>query len=398
MKLARRLVRWFRVVSPPAWAVVLALFVQLSFEALYRFTLGLNDDEVARTLGQASDATVVGLTFAYALFRGLAFHPALQADYLAWLALTPWRSPKPLPLGPVHVLAQDLVVLCLLEVLLLDAPFGFRPLLPAIFFFVLAGCWAVFVWSTGPRSAAYEVGYALGAALWVASFSYVGGGACLVVTWFLALHRFLQSFAMFPWETFRARRQRERERRSRPHKGQGLTSEHTTWGWAFDVLSPQQIEELPRVDRLMLSGLAGWSAFAVLSHSQPKVFEPATLVAMISLCAGAMYCVRQVFRHIWSHLPPIGLVGRLFTGRLLIPSYDVALLPVVYFFGTAGIARFLLDKNLAWSPQYVLPAALTVFLLLMNLACPDLERWRLTCQARLSAWSYAGTKSEFEQL
>jgi hypothetical protein len=172
--------------------------------------------------------------------------------------------------------------------------------------------------------------------------------------------------------------------------------ESSPWGWAFDVLSPQRSEQLALQDRLMLSGLAGCCALAILAHSQIKLLEP--LVAMASVVGGAGYCLRRVLRFIWTRAPPISFLGRLVTGRWVIPSYDVALMPIVYYAGALGAAVFLVSPSIAWPVRYVLPAALTLCLVLMELACPDFDAWRLTRRARISAWAYAADKRAYEQI
>src|SRR6266487_2602254 len=46
----------------------------------------------------------------YALYRLWRFHPACNQPYAAWLKLSPWTADKPLPLGPIHLVWQDAVV------------------------------------------------------------------------------------------------------------------------------------------------------------------------------------------------------------------------------------------------------------------------------------------------
>jgi hypothetical protein len=389
-------VRWIRVVSPPAWAVILALLSYLVMEGLHQAMLVIGAHEESLKFTQASAGVVIAMTVAYALFRGTAFHPASQGDYWTWLALTPWRDPQPLPMGPVYVVAQDLAVLALFELLLLDAPLDIHLLLPAVFFFVLTGCWAAWIWYTDRRSAAYEIGYALGATTWFASWSLAVAGVCLIATYVLAHRRFRQSFASFPWEPFHTRRQQQRQVRLQQQRMAGSFSSLVIWGWTYDVLSPRQVEQLPLRDRLWLSGLVGWSMLALLAHSQYVIVLALAIMFSIFYCGiGALH---KVLQYIWSHAPPISLLGRLATGRLVIPSYDVVLAPVVYFAICLAATILLTGPILEWPARFVLPVMLTIYLLLMNTACPDLIRWRLTCQARLSAWSYASNKREFEQL
>ena len=47
----------------------------------------------------------------YALYRLWRFHPACNSAYAGWLKTSPWTPRKPLPLGPVHPVWQDAVVL-----------------------------------------------------------------------------------------------------------------------------------------------------------------------------------------------------------------------------------------------------------------------------------------------
>jgi hypothetical protein len=321
------------------------------------------------------------------LFRGIAFHPASREEYWSWLARTPWRYPKPLPYGPVHVVAQDLFVLALFEVLLLDAGIGMRLLIPAVFLFLVSSCWALLVWSTASRSAAYGMGYALGATLWVASVSTVAAGICLVLTYAFSLHQLRRSFATFPWAPNLARRK---------SKTPVARFKLTNWGWSFDVLSPQRYEQLPLSDRLFLSGMTGWFAFAIFAHSEFALLQLFTIG--LSLYAGAFYGFFHCVRYVWSHSPPISVLGRLLTGRLIIPSYDIAFVPIVYSFGAVILALFLVGPMVKWPVQYVVPVTLTLYLFLMNLACPDVDKWRLTCKARMSPWAYTVGKREYEQL
>lgn len=396
MKRIHRAIRWFVLVLPPAWMVFIGLAVYGIVEGLHQYTLSLNAGPESLVLGRFSDGIVLALVNFYALYRGLAFHPAYRDEYLKWLGLTPWRYPTPLPLGPIQVVPQDLVVLALFELMLWDAPLHLRLTIPAVFLFGLAACWALSLWVTEFRSAFYQIGYALGTTLWISSLSPSAAFVCLIATYILALFRLQQSFATFPWSYPSAWRQLFTQKLKGERKAQGLAGESTIWGWSYDVLSPHRVEQWPLRDRLLLSGLAGWFALAIMSNSQFKLLL--FMVPPVAVVGGAVYCFKQVLSYVWSHSPPISLGGRLLTGRWVIPSYDVALLPIVYYFGTVFLAFYLVGPKMEWPIQYVLPAALAVYLVLMNLACPDVNRWRLTCKARLNPWVYAAGKSEFEQL
>ena len=47
----------------------------------------------------------------YAVYRLVRFHPVCNRGYRAWMTLSPWTADKPLPLGPVHLVWQDAIVI-----------------------------------------------------------------------------------------------------------------------------------------------------------------------------------------------------------------------------------------------------------------------------------------------
>ncbi|KPK76937.1 MAG: hypothetical protein AMJ79_05030, partial [Phycisphaerae bacterium SM23_30] len=69
----------------------------------------------------------------YGFFRVRSFHPIFNHGYLQWLALSPWRFGKPLPLGPVHLVWVDLAVVGTLTLLMYSVDV-FYVELPAITF------------------------------------------------------------------------------------------------------------------------------------------------------------------------------------------------------------------------------------------------------------------------
>src|SRR5262249_55837152 len=75
----------------------------------------------------------------YAVFRLLRFHPACNPAYSAWLEMSPWTAAKPLPVGPVHLVWQDAVVVGSLAALTHWHALG-DPLIPIITFGITYFC------------------------------------------------------------------------------------------------------------------------------------------------------------------------------------------------------------------------------------------------------------------
>lgn len=388
--------RWWCVVSPPGWVVGLAFLFYLPFAGLSVFFFVADAQREFNQFGQLCAALVLVMTASYAIFRGVAFHPAMQHDYLAWLALTPWRDPKPLPMGPVQIVAQDFAWLAVLELLLLDRSLALRLCIPVVFFFVLATVWAGWIWILDSRTAAYEIGYALAAAIWCASWSWWVAAVALTATSLWALRRFRQSLAAFPWEAYRTQQLQRRQAKLLMQRVPGYTGRVNSWGWTYDLLSPQRTERWPVQDRLLLSILLGWTCLAVVSHA--PIQEAIPVISMLAVMGTGGFAVWTVFRYVKGHAPPISVLGRLVTGRLLMRSYDVALLPVVYWLLCLAVGVFFASPIVACPGWCVLPLMLTLCLVLINVACPDLDKWRLTSASRLSAWPYANERREYEQL
>jgi hypothetical protein len=123
-------VQWFLI---PAWMpltiLLLAIGAAILHKSMLRWQFNL-DDLDASDIGAL---TLFGLLSSYAfygMFRALNLNPLILQGrhaiaYRAWLQTTPWRPGKPLPLGPVWLSWQDVVIL--LPMLPLAVLFGGDP-------------------------------------------------------------------------------------------------------------------------------------------------------------------------------------------------------------------------------------------------------------------------------
>ena len=131
----RRFRAWLRVVLPAENALFGALILTLA-PVLYagiRSRLGADTDweEGLPTLVPLLSAVI------YGVFRAVYFNPMEHRAYGAWLSESPWQFPRPLPLGPLHLVWQDLFIVGLLTAIF---PHDFLTRLNVPTIFLLAYC------------------------------------------------------------------------------------------------------------------------------------------------------------------------------------------------------------------------------------------------------------------
>src|SRR5262249_12737878 len=134
----------------------------------------------------------------YGIYRAIRFHPAARPDYAAWLARTPWTPARPLPDGPVLLVAPDAFVLAVFlgPVWLV---FGREawPVVPAFalaYLLVLASL----LYKTGGRAAAYLSWFGVGGAVLLGHLPAAVLGLA-VATYAVAAVGFRRSLDRFPW-------------------------------------------------------------------------------------------------------------------------------------------------------------------------------------------------------
>ena len=118
------MIRRLRLVLPPSWVLGLFAFGYLLLEAIHLVVTRFNF--VEEGVAQLRDKLVLLACLLYGGFRVVAFHPLFQPAYRQWLATTPWTSRQPLPLAPVHIVWQDVVVLIVAELLFWAVTFGWE--------------------------------------------------------------------------------------------------------------------------------------------------------------------------------------------------------------------------------------------------------------------------------
>lgn len=360
--------RWLRIVLPPAWAVALFALFYLVLDALWIGTSAQFGD--VPELWRMRIGAVAGAGTCYALYRVVAFHPLFRHDYRNWLALTPWCARQPLPLGPVHLTAQDAVVLSLLLASLhtLDGralnvlvAFGFA------YHLAVAGT----LWPTGLRWRCYGILFGLGAAVCVIQHPVAAVAILFGLYPFsrAAIHRSLERFPwdLPPWWS-RVGLKPQGMRELRQFRLGEL-------GWPYEYLqaTPSGLK-IELADGIALSALAGWWCFGVTTN-MPGDKQPGLLILSIpmvsfgALVRWALYC--------GNHWPPLSLWGRVRTGRWIIPRYDRVLVAPLLAVAVNGLGT---AAALAWRLNAPTAMAIVTAVPVGILLCagPALAAWQLT--------------------
>lgn len=368
----------------PLWAVGCGVLLLLFPDGLYlwvRLNASVPEivEEFSRESSRWRDAIAAGLMAIYGAYRVAGFHPCFRTDYRRWLELTPWNSRKSLPLGPIHLVWQDALLLGSLVLFLNGTPYGRLGAAAAL----LSGYLALLdfsFWITGPWWMVYVILFGLGLAIRLLASPPLAL-ALLVVLCALSMAGLRWALARFPWQTSPAAEYVRRQFAVTAPDRQKPPLE-----WPYNRLvgvRPERV--LPYRDGILLSLLAGWWLYAITSnltapHDRANV--PPFLFGLVTLVA----CVTRLALYVVPCWPPISVWGRIRTGRWIIPGYDYVLIAPLCTLLVAAIASP--AASLAGSAYNVITYSLATAIVLMialNVG-PSRRRWYLTGHHRFVAW------------
>lgn len=384
---------WLSKVWPPWPYLVGALLILSLIESIHVW----HEAQVRRfgpqdfPIANIRDGALVVMAILYAGYRVAAFHPMLLPDYREWLMRTPWRWPRPLPFGPLHLVPQDL---SLLGLLISIQQFGgaISPhVVPLAFLWSYSAGIAAATWRTGACGWAYLIAGLLGVPLVLSSRPVESLLAVLVVA-VTAIVAAQVTLARFPWSG--PAWVTHGDARSMKEAQERMVSELIGWPWNQLAPTPPRLR-IPRFDAICLSLLGGWlfwvagELFVQTQMAGNRFGNPRNLgFAQFLVTKGIFWTmmvivIRRIAIYIYGRRPPLTLFGRIFTGRWIIPSYDQILLApaMAVILAAAG-------GTLIWWPGNPAPLAtagiVEAVLLLVGLtAGPTLEKWRLTAAHRV---------------
>jgi hypothetical protein len=387
-RMLRSCYRWFRRAAPPEELLVPVVLAVALYEI---FCLGMAwAFDGWNSLRVAHVPRDMGLMFAaglYGIWRVASKHPAFRPEYRTFLSRTPWRRGQPLPLGPVHLVVQDGLVLGAFLAVSLYEPHGPPAAFLGLFLFAYLVTLCCALLSTGQIWLTYVVLFGMAVAIRLAWFSGAVAGAVLVATYLVSAIALWRSWRDFPWEQPLAEfRSRWKLKFNAPTGEQtasprGSESESPP-AWPYGVLgagSPRHA--VSPLHAWIGAGLLGLWIYAL----SPPSAEPAEVhkyALLVCTCGAWLIAGWRLAVYVNAHASPLTLFGRLWTGRLIIPRYDVVVLTplAVATLGTPLYGGLLFTGLPA-------PAALSITaatLLGIALTGPPRQRhWQLTAPLRL---------------
>ena len=356
---------WLRRVYPPWWLMGIVLLSYLMLESFRCWVVWAYDaSDIALQIKASRDGTIIVCCGLYTAYRVMLFHPAFMRDYAAWLSLTPWTHGKPLPKGPVHLVAQDFVLLAVAIALSVGSP-NMIHLVPIALFAVYLVISTVALVYTACRPYAYLLAFGLGLAVYLYETPRLAA-VLLILLYGPAYLGLRQSLKRFPWPLVTDGRQPQKE---------------IPLGWPHTPLFlKEQKYPLKAVDRIAISLLAGWWCY-VLTNLSPPIEQSKVAMGIFSVLTMIAIAAR-IIHYCINYGPPISFLGRLWTGRWIIPGYDrVFLAPLC-----AGLV-FVLTLEAHYVIGLTNPSlcamGLSTVLLIILLMGPSHRSWALTGSHRM---------------
>jgi hypothetical protein len=379
----------------PGWssiAVFAGLFLFLEGPVLYfEWNLGRRILDLRVRPGTA----IIYVTAAfYGIQRATALHPFYNLEYRKWLAQTPWTVHRPLPLGPIALVLEDGLVLGPLILLTLTQPDHHSIRIVNIFLIFHSICLAGTFWPTGVGTFGYLVLFGLGLAvhLWPLPWACFA----VAVSVYLVVHEGLwQSLARFPWQTNLAWSD------AGNNKLMAEKIAGPSCGWPYDRfcrdIRTARRHRLGTLDAVLISMLIGWWLFCIpglISDPRAKMI-PGILVSMLTICLVPLMRLAVYVNFYW---PPISFLGRIRTGRWIIPGYDQCFVgPVLAVIASGGVLGLCTEAGLPI--ELSAPLAVTTVFLVTLITPPGLEEWRLTGKHRIIEGRPAqGPQSEYARV
>jgi len=239
---------------------------------------------------------------------------------------------------------------------------------------------------TGQPVFAYAIWFGLALVIRLAWWNEWAAAAALAATAVVSQVGLWRSWLKFPWaEELKSRPTILGYERKSSSDRTALHDDPTKLGslWPHSQLGfAQPSRAVVLWEAWTCAALVGWSIYAV-AGPVPFAANDVHQVAVTALTAGAgIVALWRCLIYAKSHSPPFSFRGRIATGSLLIPGYDVVFLtPLAIVLG--GLPAYFGLWSIGVPP--VTSLAITISLLL-GLACtggPRLRAWQLTAPCRI---------------
>jgi len=332
---------------------------------LFIIYLGL---PVTEGIGAIRITFLVFASALYGYYRVRVFHPFYSRKYREWLCLIPWSVDKPLPQGPVHLIWADLITLIPLTILAYSN-FSIVAIVPLIVFLCVYLVMICITFVAEQASFAVLCLFLVPFTIYPFANLYVAFLVVLVlyiICW-VGLRQFLRGF---PWNTKYWKADTVKELREQAIRQRVI-------GWPFRYLNVYGTSGISVFGAFVLSLLLTWWLHVIRwVFDGPHFFVGFSIIFVIYVALFRTGAYGGIYR------PPISLLGRIFTGRLIIPGYDkIFIAPICILL--VGIALPLVLLKMGYGSKWIFELSFfLIFFLALSLP-PNLREWRLTGAHRI---------------
>jgi hypothetical protein len=307
----------------------------------------------------------------YGISRVTRFHPASNAGYAEWLKASPWAAGRPLPLGPVHPVWQDGIILGALTVLSVWRAHLPPLLVVGVFAISYLGSMTVILVFTRTWKAALYLGF-LWPSLFLPGTSEMVRAGLWVAIAFVIYQGQRHCLQAFPWKGVKRLSGSVLNIEIQPA---GLFRGMESIGWPTSVLSPKaDTRAVSARTALSLSALFGWWTFCLFETLGLEAIPELALILAVTLA------VTRLGIYWLGITTPFNIWGRIMHGRLLLPGFDqIFVTPcATLVVGAAGALAIRLSGHGAVATAVVVAGIWVV----VFLGPPQLRKWALTGQHR----------------
>ncbi len=339
----------------------------------------------------------------YAFFRLWRFHPKCSPAYCAWLEQSPWTASKPLPLGPIHLVWQDAIVIGALAALAHWHAHA-SPTVPLIAFGMTYLCVLNLLLAMTRRwTSCLVLGFLWptlllpGAKGWPAIAVIT---AIIVVLWHgvrASLRAFPRGFSQTSTNPMGQRPssllQMQLDVRIPVLSSASFDTSTKAIGWPYLVLSPKA--ESPSVSTrtsFFLGLLVGWWTYCL------SILAEDALIPGFILFLGIILAGMRLLVYCKNVATPFNIWGRFATGRLVVPGFDRVFVTPLGVIALAILGGALM-RRMGEESQAAAGAGMVGLLWFVLFAGgPTLRNWLLTGQHRYGAPRLLSTKQPLRQL
>lgn len=319
--------------------------------------------EVFNAGASVRHAWVLGLGCVfYGIARLTSRHPVFSIGYKTWLGTTPWTGRMRLPLGPARLGWTDGLLLGL-AVVAAHYSTSMTALLPLIAFgaayLVMAMLSVIDV--RPPAGIVMILAFGLVIRLGRHPAAILAILLGLYLFYLLNLRRSLDAVS---WVS--------------PPRQPNASRLARRLGWPFAPLGPANPSPYAQGGMaLAIAAIFGWLVYCIDFQFQASSSPGDPPPYLFILVAGFLASVNRLLVYAYGYQWPISVLGRIGSGRLILPHYDKVFLTPLCTMLAAGLL-FLAGPRLDISIPLYLGASIAIIVAVAVGGGPSLRRWRLT--------------------